>query len=99
MANGYASYRTTSVLNINTNNFLHYNNTFKDVHNLDVIGGMSYQKLTNEYSKADAQDFPSDAYRELSSGATKIQAATASTENSLLSYFLRANYKFNDKIC
>jgi len=97
VSNGYASYRTTSVLNLNTNNYLHYNTTFNDLHNVDVVGGMSFQKLTNEFSISDAQDFPSDAYKELASGATKIKASTASTENSLLSYFLRANYKFNDK--
>lgn len=97
VANGYGSYRTTAVSVLNTNNYLHYNNTFNDLHNLDMVGGTSFQKQTNEFSRADAQDFPSDVYTKLSSGATKIQATSASTENTLVSYFLRANYKFNDK--
>ena len=95
--NGFASYRTTQVFDLNTNNYFHYNSTFNDLHNLDLVGGMSFQKQTNQFSRADAQDFPSDAYQDLSSGATKIEATTSTTENTLLSYFLRANYKFNDK--
>src|SRR5205085_10791866 len=84
-------------LNINTNNYLHYNKSFKDVHNLDLVGGMSFQKESTDFSRADAQDFPSDAYRKLASGATKVDAATSSTENRLVSYLLRANHKYNDK--
>ena len=95
--NGYGSYIATEVLNVNTNNYFHYIHTFGDVHFLDVTGGMSYEKGSSEWVQADAQDFPSDAYNKLSNGATKIKANGLSTENSLLSYFLRANYKFNDK--
>ena len=58
---------------------------------------MSYEKGTTASSNATAQDFPSDAYKKLSSAATKIDATSSSTENSLLSYFARANYKFKDK--
>jgi TonB-linked SusC/RagA family outer membrane protein len=95
--NGYGYYITTQVLNINTNNYFHYNNIFGSVHNLDLTGGMSFEKGTTAGSEADAQDFPSDSYKKLSSGAKKIQATSSSTEHDLLSYFLRANYKFNDK--
>jgi TonB-linked SusC/RagA family outer membrane protein len=95
--NGYGYYITKQVLNINTNNYFHYNTTFSDIHNIDLTGGMSFEKGTTEGSEADAQDFPSDSYKKLSSGAKKIQATSSSTEHSLLSYFLRANYKFNDK--
>jgi TonB-linked SusC/RagA family outer membrane protein len=95
--NGSASYYTASVLNLTTNNYLHYTKSIKDVHNIDVTGGMAFQKSTTATSGAAAQGFPSDAYQELSSGATKTIATTFSTANSLLSYFLRANYKYNDK--
>ena len=95
--NGAGSYYTSSVLNLTTNNYLHYVNTINEVNNIDVTGGMAFQKGNTATSGAAAQGFPSDAYQELSSGATKTTATTFSTTNSLLSYFLRANYKYNDK--
>ena len=64
---------------------------------MDITAGMSYEKGTITGSNATAQDFPSDAYKKLSSGAKKIDATSSSSENTLLSYFLRANYKFKDK--
>lgn len=95
--NGSGSYSTAQVLNITTNNYFHYVSSFNDMHNIDLTGGMAFQKGTTVTSKASAQGFPSDAYTKLSSGATKTEATSFSTANTLLSYFLRANYKYNDK--
>jgi len=95
--NGSGSYNTAQVLNLTTNNYLHYVSSFSDVHNIDLTGGMAFQKGTTATSGASAQGFPSDAYTKLSSGATKTEATSFSTANTLLSYFLRANYKYNDR--
>lgn len=95
--NGTGDYYTAQVLNITTNNYLHYITSFNELHDIDVTGGMAFQKGSTSTSGASAQGFPSDAYTKLSSGATKTEATSFSTENTLLSYFLRANYKYNDK--
>ncbi|MEO8764063.1 MAG: TonB-dependent receptor [Ginsengibacter sp.] len=95
--NGYGYFLTSQVLNINTNNYFNYATSFNDIHDMDLTGGMSFEKTTVAGSDATAQDFPSDAYKKLSSAATKIEATSTSTENTLLSYFLRANYRFKDK--
>jgi TonB-linked SusC/RagA family outer membrane protein len=95
--NGTGFLNATQVLNITTNNYLHYVSAFSDVHNIDLTGGMAFQKGSTSTSAAAAQGFPSDAYKKLSSGATKTDASSFATENTLLSYFLRANYKFNDR--
>ncbi len=95
--NGSGFYGTAQVLNITTNNYFHYNTSFNSIHNIDMTGGMAFQKGNTETSSAAATAFPSDAYQKLSAGATKTAASSGSTENSLISYFLRANYKFNDK--
>ena len=95
--NGSGFYSSDQLLNINTNNFLQYSATFNDVHNLDIIGGTSFQKQTNSSSLAEGEEFPSDAYKKLASAASKTDATSSSTEYSFLSYFLRANYKFNNK--
>jgi TonB-linked SusC/RagA family outer membrane protein len=96
--NGYGYYITTQVLNINTNNYFHYINTFGSKTNIDITGGMAYQKQSIAASNATAQDFPSDAYKKLSSAATKIDASSSSSDNTLLSYFLRGNLKFNERL-
>ncbi len=95
--NGSGFYYTTQALNLTTNNYFHYTTTFNELHNIDVTGGMAFQKNRTTASQTAANGFPSDAYQKLSAGATKTTASSSSTENSLLSYFLRANYKFNDK--
>lgn len=95
--NGRGSYYTAQVLNITTNNYLHYVSTLNDLHNIDLTGGMAFQKGSTATSGARAEGFPSDAYIKLSSGAIKTEATSSSTVNTLLSYFLRANYKYNDK--
>ena len=95
--NGSGFFSSDQLLNVNTNNFFQYAKTFSDVHNLDVIGGMSFQKQTTASSLAEGEEFPSDAYKKLASAASKTDATSTASEFSFLSYFLRANYKFNNK--
>ncbi|WP_153796581.1 SusC/RagA family TonB-linked outer membrane protein [Foetidibacter luteolus] len=95
--NGSGFFTSDEILNVTTNNFFNYSNTFKEIHALDVSGGMSYQKQTRTSSLAEGETFPSDAYKKLQSAASKTDATTESTEFTFLSYFLRANYKLNDR--
>jgi TonB-linked SusC/RagA family outer membrane protein len=94
---GDGSYATTQSLHYTTNNYFNYKKTFADVHNLDVVAGMSYEDESFDFSEADAQEFPSDAYKKLSAGASKTGATSTSTTDILVSYFVRANYKFDEK--
>jgi TonB-dependent starch-binding outer membrane protein SusC len=94
---GDGSYATTQSLHYTTNNYFNYKKTFADVHDFDATLGMSYENESFDFSEADAQEFPSDAYKKLSAGASKTGATSSSTNNILVSYFARVNYKFNDK--
>ncbi|MGI8951478.1 MAG: SusC/RagA family TonB-linked outer membrane protein [Chitinophagaceae bacterium] len=94
---GTGSYATTQSLHYTTNNYFNYKKTFADVHDFDIVAGMSYEDESFDYSEADAQEFPSDAYKKLSAGAVKTNATSTSTSDVLVSYFARLNYKFNDK--
>lgn len=94
---GDGSYATTQSLHYTTNNYFEYKKTISDVHDLDIVAGMSYEDESYDFSEADAQEFPSDAYKKLSAGASKTGATSSSTSDVLLSYFARADYKFNDK--
>lgn len=94
---GSGSYATTQSLHYTTNNYFNYKKTFADVHDIDVVAGMSYEDESFDFSEADAEEFPSDAYKKLIAGASKTGATSSSTGNVLVSYFARLNYKFNDK--
>lgn len=95
-SNGYGQNISTFVINANTNNFLSYNTTIGKSA-FDVILGTSYQKSTTKYSTIEGQDFPSDSYIKLGSAATKVIATSNEGAFSFLSYFFRANYKYNDR--
>lgn len=92
---GFAS--SDQILNITTNNFFRYASTIADLHDVDAVVGMSFQKQTTFSTYAEAEAFPSQAYKKLASAATKSDATSSSTAFSFLSYFARANYKYNDK--
>ncbi|MCX2494774.1 TonB-dependent receptor [Pedobacter sp. PF22-3] len=95
-SNGYGQNISTFIINANTNNFFSYNTTIGKSA-FDVILGTSYQKSTTKYSTIEGQDFPSDSYIKLGSAATKVIATSNEGAFSFLSYFFRANYKYNDR--
>ena len=94
---GSGSYATTQSLHYTANNYFNYKKTFADVHDLDVVAGMSYEDESFDFSESDAEEFPSDAYKKLNAGASKTNASSSSTTDVLVSYFARLNYKFEDK--
>src|SRR5215831_14693114 len=94
--NGTGSYLTTLALNYTTNNYFDYKRSF-GLHDVDVVAGMSFTSRQIDYSNAAGQAFPSDAYQKLINAATKSQASTSSTSNTLLSYFSRVAYSYNSK--
>jgi TonB-linked SusC/RagA family outer membrane protein len=96
IAGGTGSNRYARVENYTTNNFFNYSGTVGR-HGLDGVLGMSYQQAERKTSLAEGQDFPSDAYRQIVSAARKTNATSTQSNYSFLSYFVRANYKFNDR--
>jgi len=95
--NGSGFYYPTYVLAYTNNNYLNFKKGFKGGHNVDAVVGLSYQETATTWGGAGAEQFPSDSYKKLSSGASKTIAISDAYSNTLLSYFARANYKFNDK--
>lgn len=95
--NGFGSYGTVQSLYYTTNNYFNFSKTFNGLHNVDAVAGMAYQDRTRDDSYAEGQEFPSDAYKKLSSAAQKTNATSSSTSSTLLSYFARVNYKYNDR--
>jgi TonB-linked SusC/RagA family outer membrane protein len=93
---GYAYNSFVRVENYNTNNYFVYDNTI-GVHSFDATAGMSFQNSILKSNEAEARDFPSDAYKTLASAARKLGASSAENRYNFLSYFARANYKFNER--
>jgi TonB-linked SusC/RagA family outer membrane protein len=95
--NGQGFNANTTVLNYTTNNFLRYTATLSEMHNIEAVGGMSYQQSGTNYASVTGQQFPSDAYKTIASAAVYSAATTTLTNFSFLSYFARANYRFSNK--
>ncbi|WP_172644667.1 TonB-dependent receptor [Flavihumibacter sp. ZG627] len=94
--NGLGEYTTAMVFNYNTNNYFTYTKEFGKS-NLDATLGMQFQKSLSKYGFTEGQDFPSNSYQKIASAATKSDGSTSETEYAFLSYFARANYKYDDK--
>ncbi len=95
--NGGGTSRYVAVQNYSTNNFFSYKKNFLTNHDIDFTVGMSYQFVTRNSSNLSAQTFPSDAFKTLTNASIITTGATNVTDYAFLSYFARANYKFNDK--
>lgn len=95
--NGYGQSTWFRRVNYNTNNYLNYINTFKEKHFIDATLGMSFQNFKTDYASVYGQDFPVDALKKLASAGTITGGTSTLTESSILSYFARANYKFDNK--
>lgn len=95
--NGYGESDWYRSLDYNVNNFFNYKKTFADVHDLEAILGMSYQRYNSEYANVFGEQFPVEALQKLASSALIKGGTSVESNSSFLSYFLRANYKFNNK--
>src|SRR5688500_3078822 len=58
---------------------------------------MSYQKYSSDYTFVQGEDFPVDALQKLASAGRITGGSSSLTESNLVSYFARANYKFNNR--
>nr|MBC7613370.1 TonB-dependent receptor [Pseudopedobacter sp.] len=85
------------LVNLNTNNFLSYAKTIGSKNTIDAVLGTSYQKQTLQSNSTTGEEFPSDSYKKVASAASITAGNSSETSFSFLSYFFRANYKYNNK--
>ncbi|QJW91548.1 TonB-dependent receptor [Spirosoma taeanense] len=95
--NGLGSNSFRQVSNYTTNNYFSLGRTISQKHDLDATLGMSYQESRSNFNSVTAQQFPSNAYKQISSGARVTGGLGTETRYSFLSYFARANYRFNNR--
>ena len=95
--NGAAFASSDEILNLTLNNFFQYNKSFNDKNILDATLGTSYQKYDISSISLSGEQFPSDAYKKISSAASPTAVFSGGTGFRVLSYFGRVNYKLNDR--
>lgn len=96
-SNGYGESDWNRALDYNINNYFNYKKTFSQKHDLETVVGMSYQRYNSEYANVVGEQFPVEALQKLASAALIKSGTSVETNSAFLSYFLRANYKFDDK--
>ncbi len=95
--NGYGLSEWYRGTNYNTNNYFNYATNIKDRHDVDATLGMAFQKYSSQSAWVEGQDFPVDDLNRLASAGEITGGSSSASESSFLSYFLRTNYKFDDK--
>ena len=93
---GIGSNRGTFITNYNTNNYFNYTKTLGKS-DINATLGMQYQQSSNKTNYVEGTDFPSNSYQTIASAATISGGSSTESGFRFLSYFLRANYKYNDK--
>lgn len=81
-------------------NTLTYNKIFNEDHRLDAILGTSWEEQKSSYFSASGKGYPDDKFlNNLSSAqiAANVKGANPETQNSLLSFYLRANYILKER--
>ncbi len=94
--NGYGQFDGYKAFTYNTNNYFNYTRR-AGKHDLDFTLGMSFQKLSVDESRITGEDFPDDDLQTLASAGRITGGYTQKEDYSILSYFARANYKFDNK--
>ncbi|MFZ0281680.1 MAG: SusC/RagA family TonB-linked outer membrane protein, partial [Bacteroidales bacterium] len=93
---GEAQNRSVRVVNYNWENYFTYAKTF-DVHDLNVVAGMSYQESMTTGSDVQGKGFPTDDFHNIANAAEATVFSSWDEGHSYLSYFARANYKLKEK--
>ncbi|SFD29379.1 TonB-linked outer membrane protein, SusC/RagA family [Chitinophaga sp. CF118] len=94
---GNGTFITAQSVSLNINNYFTFTPSIGELHKLTATLGMSYLQNDNKGAFIQGENYPSDAIPDLSGAATITGGSTTNERYTFLSYFLRANYAFNNK--
>lgn len=95
---GIGSQGQTETVSYLYENTLSYAKQLNANNRIDVVGGTSWQLDKLSSFQASGQTYPDDfILNNLASAAVTLPGQSASSQSSLLSFYLRANYAFKDK--
>ena len=97
--NGVATTRDDASTKQLFDTYVQYTKKIADIHSLNLMGGYSYEKTVAEYRIVGVKGFSTDlyTYNNLGAAASLINKSSFKGENTLISYFGRANYSLKDK--
>ncbi|MEP2667492.1 MAG: TonB-dependent receptor [Cyclobacteriaceae bacterium] len=94
--NGNASSDIVTDNNWINENILTYQFNLNNAHNFNLLVGNTLQESVNTLVSANGQQFPGDAFKQISSAAVQ-QSSTEETSWGISSFFTRINYDLNKK--
>ncbi len=96
-SNGYGESDWYRGLTYNSNNYFNFKKKIKEVHDLDAVVGMSFQQYNSDFASVYGEQFPTQQLQKLASAGLIKGGSSNESASAFLSYFARANYKFNNK--
>jgi TonB-dependent starch-binding outer membrane protein SusC len=93
--NGLGIEAQTSVLNVVSNNLLRYNNSFSDVHNVEMLAGYSFEMFQRRNQYAEGIDFPGAYFQYILDAGTIRSAEARATDRGINSYFGQMRYNYD----
>lgn len=95
---GIATQAQSQDVNVFFENTVTWDKQFNENNRINLLGGTSWQKTRYNSFSASGQGFPDDKYlNNLSSAALPLPPVGTSGQNSLLSFYMRANYALKEK--
>ncbi|MDR4989296.1 MAG: TonB-dependent receptor [Bacteroidales bacterium] len=94
-SNGIGLEAQTNVLNIVSNNTVRYLNTFNDIHNLELLGGYSFEMFKRRNSFIRGVDFPNPYFQYISEAGTITGASANATDRGISSLFGQIRYNYD----
>jgi len=91
---GFETY--TNVMNIVSNNFFKYKNTFGK-HDIEALAGYSFEKYMTQSSFIRGQDYADENLQYLNTAATIVSASADANDSGIRSYIGRLNYSYANK--
>ena len=96
-SNGIGLEAQSNVLNIVSNNFIRYANTFNNIHNLEVLAGYSFEMFQRRNQFIRGVDFPNPYFQYVSEAGTISSATANATDRGINSFFGQMRYNINYK--
>ena len=97
---GTGSQSSSASTNVFYENTLTWNKEFNNDNRLNVVAGTSWEKYRSSYFSATGKGYPDDNFlNNLDAAAipVSVKGSDPARQNSLLSFYLRANYSFKEK--
>lgn len=97
--NGYGAISDNYYESITAESLLSFNKRFAELHQIDAVAGWSVERVNWGGKSMSGSGFPNDITEENDMSAALIQNRNSSSKgkSSLMSYFGRVNYIFNEK--